>query len=317
MVKICQNCEHKNPDDAFWCEKCNSRIINIIVHEKPDFEIEEEPEIKDERSDYIFEDKLSKFSLGFSMFKIPIAIIFVAILLVAAYFFVSGIGQTGYIFDKFGGCPWDEDNLPWKNMDFTWVEQLTLDDIFDELTYSQELNDISEINEDYWFEGDTIKTNDGWTFSINKVQDFNYNAKVLGYQYYNKGASVYQPSEIISPIDLFLGFDDIINSPQSYNYRIVSYFYRGVYYQFTGDSGSNYFASHTTNTHIIPHSNSVLNTLKTVGLDDVVSMSGYYVNVYATNSNGASGSWTTDTEIGNSHCEVILLDSISVISSYS
>ena len=185
---------------------------------------------------------------------------------------------------------------------------MSIDDVFNAVTTTQSFRDVGEINVDYWFEGDSIKTSDGWTFTISKVQDFSYQAKVLGYQIYNKDDLMYKPSETFSQIDLFLGFDDIIDNAQSYPYTILGYFYRGVLYE---AEGSYYFTSHSTNTHIIPHSATVLNKLKTIRLGDVVTMTGYYVNVYGTHESGSTSySWTTDTEIGNMHCEIILLDSI-------
>jgi hypothetical protein len=319
MVKICPKCRKQNPDDVFWCENCNNRLIqNIIKNETTYNDVEKTTEkpIK-QKTTLPYQDKLSKKQVALSMLKIPFAIIFAAVLIFSTFYVITNVVKTDFDWEKYGGYPWDENNLPWEGLDFPWTESLTIDDVFDSVTTSQEIREIAEINQDYWFQGDTIRTKKGWTFSLNKVKNFSYHAKVLGYKYYNKDDLIYQPSEIISPMDIFLGFDDIITNPQNYPHHVVSYCYRGVYYQYTGSSGYTYFTTHQTNTHVIPHSASVLNTLKTISLGDVVSMSGFYVNVHATHEDGASGSWTTDTEIGNTHCEVILLDNIIIDLSFS
>ena len=62
---------------------------------------------------------------------------------------------------------------------------------------------MAEFNEDFWFEGDSVVTSSGWTFSITKVQEFSYTARILGYKIYNKGDLVFNPTEYFSPVDLF------------------------------------------------------------------------------------------------------------------
>ena len=31
MSKYCQRCRFENPDDTFWCQNCNTKIINNVV----------------------------------------------------------------------------------------------------------------------------------------------------------------------------------------------------------------------------------------------------------------------------------------------
>ncbi|MCK4364601.1 MAG: hypothetical protein KAW45_00965 [Thermoplasmatales archaeon] len=309
MVKICPKCGTRNDNFSFWCSECDTRLIDNNEIKKEFLKEIDKPKPKHVDSyDLPYSDSLKRKDVFSSMIKIPLVLVFVGVLVFAGYYFVAGIGETNFNWDDYGGCPWDADNLPWQNSDLSWFEMLTFEDVFNSVTTSQSFVDVGEINDDYWFEGDSIKTSNGWTFSITKVQDFSYTAKVLGYQIYNKGDLMFNPTEYFSPIDLFLGFDDIIDHPEKYPYTILNYHYRGV---LVNVEGSAYFMDHYTNTHIIPHSASVLNTLKTISLGDVVTMSGYYVSLYGSHSNGQSGSWTTDTVIGNDNCEIVLLDSIS------
>ena len=56
----------------------------------------------------------------------------------------------------------------------------------------------------------------------------------------------------------------------------------------------------------------ILNKLKTIDIGDIVTINGSYVNVYGRQGNNdITYSWTTDTNIGDSNFEIILVDSIS------
>jgi len=318
MVKICSKCGCRNPDDAFWCIDCNNRLLENIIEKEtytPDEKTPEKPIQHNEKIDYAYEDKISKMSLNFSVFKIPFALIFVGVLIFAAWYFVSNIGETNFDWDKFGGCPWDESNLPWDALDFPGIEQFTMDNVYNSNSPSHEFVDIGILNEDYWFEGDSIKTKSGWTYSITKVQDCNYDAIVLDYYVYNNDNSVYDDVEDFSPIDIYLGFDDVVDNPNKYPYEVVSNFYRGVYVQAKGSALNNeYLYAHQTNTHIIPHNQNVINNLYSIDSGDIIHLTGSYVNLYGTRpGESLTYSWTTDTVIGNSNCEVILVDSIEYI----
>ena len=325
MVKTCPKCGTVNSDDIFWCTNCNykllSKIRSKLEFEQEEFKKEQQQNYENKKSmqkEFSFDDvplyKPEKNRYIFSMLKIPFAIIFVAVLIFSTFYFVSNIGQGTDFWDKFGGCPWDENNLPWSNNDFPWVESLSMDNILNSWDGSYDFSDIGQMNDDYWFEGNTIKTNTGWTFTINEVMDCSYTAKVLDYYVYNKDNVIYQPCELFSQVDIFFGFDDLIDHPEKYPYRVVSHFYRGVYVECSGSSqASNYFMSHCTNTHIIPHSQQVINTLMTIQKGDIVEISGSYVNVFGQQTGSRTQySWTTDTVIGNSNCEIILLDNIII-----
>jgi hypothetical protein len=72
-----------------------------------------------------------------------------------------------------------------------------------------------------------------------------------------------------------------------------------------------YFKSHTGNNHLIPHNEEVLNMMQNISLYDHVFIEGSLVNLY-----GERGDQTifrpTDTHIGNSACEAILVDELII-----
>jgi ribosomal protein L40E len=307
MVKICPECGAENEDYSFWCSKCNTKLLKTINKKQKPTEEKKQPK-QSHTNDLLYSDNLKRKEVFTSMLKIPLILIIIAGIIFSSYYFITNIGETNFNWENYGGCPWNAETLPWENNDFPWVKSLSIDDVFNAVTTTQSFTDVGEINVDYWFNGNEIITTDGWTFTVSKVQEFSYTARVLGYQIYNKDDQMYNPTETFSQIDIFLGFEDLIDNPDKYPYTIISYFYRGVYCDY---KGSDYFSTHCTNTHIIPHSATVLNKLKTISLDDVVTMSGYYVNVHGTHKNGRTTySWTTDTVVGNHNCEIILLDSI-------
>ncbi|MBU0496520.1 MAG: hypothetical protein KKC68_05230 [Candidatus Thermoplasmatota archaeon] len=93
------------------------------------------------------------------------------------------------------------------------------------------LNPIySNFNEDYWFNGTTLYTTDGWIFQITKVKDYQIDGIVLGLHTYKKNDYPYRPINTFSPIDLFIGVDEIKNNPNKYPLRITSYADRTVHW---------------------------------------------------------------------------------------
>ncbi|KYK22236.1 hypothetical protein AYK24_02480 [Thermoplasmatales archaeon SG8-52-4] len=168
-----------------------------------------------------------------------------------------------------------------------------------------------KINEDFWFEEDKIITNDGWTFTMDKVQDYTLNGVVLALKKYNMYDYPYDPCNIFCPIDLLIGIGDVKDNTENYDYTITSFDNRQVYWYLRYDDVSdyNYFKSHTGNNHIIPHNEEALNMLQNISVKDNLLIKGSLVNLY-----GTRGDETllrpTDTHIGNFACEVILVDEI-------
>jgi hypothetical protein len=174
-----------------------------------------------------------------------------------------------------------------------------------------------KINEDFWFEGNSLYTSDGWIFTITKVRDYTLDGIVLASKTYSKNDFPYRPINIFSPIDLVIGTDDVKNNPETYTFTITSFRDRYVYWKWEGNSQDNYnyFKSHTGNNHIIPHNEKVLNELATnLSQNNLVIIQGSLVNLYGTRNNEYY-TWNTDTTIGNFHCEIILLDNITISSS--
>ena len=317
MVKICQKCGMRNEDTSFWCNKCGEQIIKKPSQEedKTNENKEEKQTIQVEEYDYSqpYDDMLKKGYKLFLKYKIPITVIIIITILFSSFFIIYNIGGSDFDWDRFGGCPWDQNFLPWNNSNFPWIEGLNMNNVYNSWENSHNFKDIGEINSDYRFEGDNIITNLGWTFNLTKVDNCSYKGKILDYYVYNTDCPIYQPSELYSPVDILIGFDDIINHPEKYPYKVESYFYRGVYVRCTGTSDAeDYFLTHVTHTHLIPRTQDILNQLKTVDIGDIVTINGSYVNVYGRQGkNDITYSWITDTNIGDSNSEIILIDSIS------
>jgi len=172
-----------------------------------------------------------------------------------------------------------------------------------------------EINEDFWFEEDKIITSDGWTFTMTKAGDYTLYGIVLGTKTYNKYDTPYVPINTFSPIDLYMGVDDLLENPQSYPYTITKFDNRVGYTMFNGlsESYAEYFRTHSGNNHIIPHNQEVLNELRNIDAGDVVLIKGSLVDLYGTKDNQYYR-WDTDTQIGNYDCEIILVDELTIYS---
>ena len=170
-----------------------------------------------------------------------------------------------------------------------------------------------QINEDFWFEAEKIITDDGWTFTMEWVQDYTIDGIILALKTYDRYDSPYDPCNIFCPIDLLIGIDDVKENPDNYHYTITSFDNRKVCYYISSDNYGeySYFKSHTGNNHIIPHNEEVLQKLENISIKDCVFIKGGLVNLY-----GSRGDETlfrpTDTLIGNYACEVILVDELII-----
>ena len=213
-------------------------------------------------------------------------------------------------FARFALC-WNEDT------DKVYVAVVVRDtehifDVYDSWDSSYDFSEVGAINDDYWFQGNNIYTKTGWKFIFSIVKDCSFKARVLDYYVYNKDNTVYEAVEIISPLDIFFGYDDLVDNIDNYPFRIVSHFYRGIYYEYSIDD--DYFRYHQSNTHIIPHNQDVYDKLLQINVGDVVKLTGSYVNVYGSNSEeNYIYTWLTDDNIGDSDCEIILVDSIEFV----
>lgn len=319
MKKICKNCGEINPYDAIWCIKCSHELNNNtqLFNETPNQETnnktlsEKEREKKDleELQKYISTIKHEKNKQNLDLPYKKIALIFIFIFfLVSVFFIVNQYGTQSQEFNWEGyGMPWDSnslpgmDEMPWDGATFT-------------LEYPTTFTTTSEINTDFWFEGNNIQTNKGFTFEIKTIQEYTLEGIVLAYRTYSKNDYTIDHTTLISPIDMFIGINNVQTNPNDYPIKIKTYHNRVIWWEFQGTSQTNciYLRKNSGNNHIIPHNQEVLNQLKNIDLKDKILIQGSLVNIYW-DYNNMNYKWTTDTKIGNTACEVILVDSITIL----
>jgi hypothetical protein len=264
MTKYCHNCNGENPDDAFWCTNCNTKIINTRSENHRSVPISSSSEPGGHHHGMF---------VGISLVSIIIGVV---CLLVYTVF-------NGSIFAFSHQNP------------FSGVH--------------------CEMNEDFWFDGQYLNTSTGWSFVLTMVKQYSLEGKILALKTYSNSDYPYDPCNCFSPVDFFIGIDDVQTDTSTFEYSITSYSNRVVtWYLYNDDLGSYlYFKSHTGNNHIIPHTKEVLDTLlHNVSSGMCVVLNGSVVNLYGTNGN-QFWRWNTDTEIGNYECEIILVDEIRII----
>lgn len=266
-MKLCSDCGYENPNKAYWCQKCNAKLVNPPSNDKKITNDEEKIERDNLEYEYLNDDLSKKIRKIYVIFVVLIIIISAGIV---TYFTI------------------------YKGPDFEGIN--------------------SAINEDFWFEGNNLITSQGWNFTMTKVKDYNLEGIVLGLHYYYEDDIPYRPINIFSPIDLYIGVEDVKDNPEKYPHRITSYSDRVGWTEYDMDDidDQNYFRSHTCNNHIIPHNKDVLNELKNVSVMDIVNIEGSLVDLYGTKGEQYYY-WNTDTVIGNFNCEIILVDSITII----
>jgi hypothetical protein len=314
MVRICPNCGLKNYEGSFWCKNCKNKLIDTSFEKKyVKIEPKKESEIRNLKDIKLpYQTKTTSRHAGKTMLKVPLLIIFVGALIFSCFYIITNLGETNFNWSSYGGYSWTEEDLPWENMDFPWTNNLCIYDVYESWGSSYEFYEIGSINDDYWFENDRIYTNTGWKFELVKVKECKFTARVLDYYVYNQDDTIYEAVELISPLDIFFGYDDIVDNPDNYPYRIISNYYRGVYYEYS--QNGDYFKTHQSNTHIIPHNREVYDKLLEINVGDVVKLNGSYVNLYGTHSGSNQiYTWLTDDDIGDSDCEIILVDTIEYL----
>ncbi len=266
-MKRCSKCGKINPKDAFWCVKCNARLLDIVKETETQKDEEKPKEEKLTPSYPLLYEDTGKRELKIFVLVLAITLIF------SGLFLYFGWGNQGSGFEGIN-C---------------------------------------EINKDFWFEEDELITSEGWTFTMTKIDDYTLEGILLALNFYNKHDTPYAPINIFSPIDLFIGVDDVEDNPEKYPFSITSFENRYIYYLFEGGSVSDYeyFKAHTGNNHIIPHNKNVLNDLKDISVNDHVYIEGSLVDLYGTKGDEYYV-WNTDTGIGNFDCEIILVDEIKI-----
>lgn len=188
----------------------------------------------------------------------------------------------------------------------------------DEDRHDIEKDDSGVFGLDYWFEEDEngteyLKTSDGWTFDLNVRKEYSLTGMILGYKYYHKTDVPYKAVNIFSPVDIWVGVDDVSENMSNYRYTINSWENRTIKWFLYEDEGYNftYFWNHTGLNHLIPHNPHVLSELYRLRTGDMFTLSGSIVEPYGTREN-IWFNWPSDTTIGNEKCEVILVDTLLI-----
>lgn len=172
--------------------------------------------------------------------------------------------------------------------------------------------DFCVYGEDYWFvEGplyEHIETFNGWNFSVISVKNYELNGVVLSRHNYTKNNASLHPIDIFSPVDVFIGVDDVASDYNNYLFYTYGWEYRVVYS--SGDYDE-YFGNHVGNNHLIPHNKLAYLGILEIKDGDMIKIKGTLVNLKGKNGN-LREAWNTDIQIGNPMCEVILVDNITV-----
>ena len=303
LKKICPNCGFENSNSAFWCKKCNTKLTqgfsnDEIKIKKEDIEKQKIEELKNYNR-YLSKIEIQKTSqnFNFSFLKLSLIIIAIIVICLICFYFISN-------FEGFVGSP--KDNIPYlsSNKNNNQIKPSS---------YSVDSDIIGEFNKDYWFEGSKIKTDYYWTFTIETVkEDYTLDGIILDIKTYDIDDYEKDKTYIISPVDLFIGVEDVKDNPENYPFTTSSFTNREIIIQYSiQNTNKDYFDTHVGNNHIIPHNQQVFNKLKNLKTFDKIIIKGDLVNIYGKFSR-SNVDWLTDTKIGNSNCEIILINQITV-----
>ena len=89
--------------------------------------------------------------------------------------------------------------------------------------YGAAVQDREVLATNFSFEEDLIITDDGWTFTMEKVKDYTLDGIVLALKKYTRDEWPYDPCNVFCPIDLLIGIDDVKENPENYDYSITSF----------------------------------------------------------------------------------------------
>jgi len=144
-------------------------------------------------------------------------------------------------------------------------------------------------------------------FTISKIAEFKLKAKVLAKKNYRFGKEAK-----LSPTDLVLGWNKMSDQSIVDQIKISQ---SGRWYYWKVDSfpiPRKEIQTNSANMHLIPSNDLVRHELKRIRKGDIVQITGSLVNV------SDKGSWywnssTTREDTGNGACEIILVDSLYII----
>ena len=67
-MKLCSKCGYENPNEAFWCEECNAKLVNPPRNSKKISNNEEKIERDDLEYEYLHNDVSKKIGKLFAVF---------------------------------------------------------------------------------------------------------------------------------------------------------------------------------------------------------------------------------------------------------
>jgi hypothetical protein len=144
-------------------------------------------------------------------------------------------------------------------------------------------------------------------YQLTRKARFEIRARILSTQSYR-----FSRFADLSPIDLALGWG--VMSDQAILDRIdISQGNRWYYtkYEYPAPVSDTQIISNSSNMHMIPARKSIEKSLKKLRIGDIVTLSGYLVDV----DNDSGDWWRTSmsrSDTGNGACEIVLVESLSV-----
>ena len=74
-MKLCSDCGYENPNEAYWCQKCNAKLVNPPSNDKKITNDEEKIERDDLEYEYLNDDLSKKIRKIYVIFIVLIIII--------------------------------------------------------------------------------------------------------------------------------------------------------------------------------------------------------------------------------------------------
>jgi len=151
---------------------------------------------------------------------------------------------------------------------------------------------------------------EGGSFTIRPVASYRVSALVVGKKHYLFGWE-----SDLSPFDLALAWGKLAD-PEYDKEMTYSLADRWYYYCYRPRLGLNasYVSSHSSNNHIIPSSENVLNAIGSIGKKEKITVDGFLVNVTGSYK-GNRIFWNTSLsrkDTGNGSCEVFYVKRVKV-----
>lgn len=166
------------------------------------------------------------------------------------------------------------------------------------------------------FDGDKITVEkQGWRFVLTPVEGYEVSGGVVGKKSYRWG----DPGHLVSPMDVAIAWGDLI-SPEykediEYSMGEREYFFTYYPREAAQKLTAEYITTHSSNNHIVPANEEILEIVKDLEIGDMVTLSGRLVDVNGRNAEGEKFEVKTSrsrSDSGPGSCEVIFLEDISI-----